>query len=153
LFPTSNPTLEVTDHWRNNSRNHWRHIPLGIYLRILSIPMSTVKTLFHPYCKGKITLSTDYTPNRTSQIGDSSIIHHKYDQWYWEAMRTARRMDIHPSSPRRAYSKLRGHGRKEGQAMNGPEWRAHHYYMWDAIKRNQNLREPPLWFRKVTIRC
>jgi len=153
LFPISNPTLEVTDHWRNNSRNHWRHIPLGIYLRILSIPMSTVKTLFHPYCKGKITLSTDSTPNRTSQIGDPSIIHHKYDQWYWEAMRTARRMDIHPSSPRRAYSKLRGHGRKEGQAMNGPEWRAHHYYMWDAIKRNQNLREPPLWFRKVAIRC
>jgi len=153
LFPTSNPTLDITDHWRNNSRNHLRHIPLNIYLRILSIPMSIVKTLFHPFCKGKITLSTDSISNRTNLIGIPSVIHHRYDQWYWEAMRTARRMDIHPSSPRRAYSKLRGYNRREGHAMNGPEWRAHHYYMWNAIKRNQNLREPPLWFKETTNRC
>jgi hypothetical protein len=62
-------------------------------------------------------------------------------------------MDIHPSSPRRAYSKLRGYRRKEGIAMNGPEWRAHHYFMWDAIKRNQTLREPPLWFKETNVRC
>ncbi len=68
-------------------------------------------------------------------------------------MRAARRMDVDPSSPRRAYSKLRGHSRQEGMAMNGPAWRAHHYYMWDAIQRNQSLREPPIWFMEQTLRC
>jgi hypothetical protein len=152
LFPINNPILECTDHWRNNSTKHQRHTPLNIYIRLLSIPTSLMKTLFHPQCQGKITLSTD--PNNTESIkDDASEIQQKYDQWYWDAMRTARRMDIHPSSPRRAYSKLRGHSRKEGLAMNGPEWRAHHYYMWDAIKRNQILREPPSWFMKEPVRC
>ena len=68
-------------------------------------------------------------------------------------MRAARRMDVDPSSPRRAYSKLRGLSRQEGMAMNGPAWRAHHYYMWDAIQRNQSLREPPIWFMEQTLRC
>ena len=153
LFPISNPILDPSDHWRNNSRSNLRHTPLNIYLRILSTPMSVIKTLFHPYCKGKITLSTDPANAHDNLLGVQTIIQHKYDQWYWNAMRIARRMDIDPSSPRRAYSKLRGHKRKEGLEMNGPNWRAHHYFMWDAIKRNQTLREPPLWFREGVSRC
>ena len=152
LFPTQNPMLENQDHWRNNSRNHIRHTPLNIYLRLLSIPTSVVRTLFHPRCKGKITLSTDPGQNQIKP-GHTADIQRKYDQWYWNAMRTARRMDVDPSSPRRAYSKLRGHSRQEGMAMNGPAWRAHHYFMWDAIQRNQSLREPPIWFMEQTLRC
>jgi hypothetical protein len=153
LFPISNPILDSRDHWRNNSKHHVRHVPLNIYLRILTIPASVMKTLFHPLCKGKITLSTDPENTRTILLGNHVEIQHKYDMWYWNAMRVARRMDIDPSSPRRAYSKLRGHGRKEGIAMNGPEWRAHHFYMWNAIKRNQTLREPPLWYKETVPRC
>ena len=153
LFPISNPILDPSDHWRNNSRSNLRHTPLNIYLRILSTPMSVIKTLFHPYCKGKITLSTDPANAQVNLLGVQTIIQHKYDQWYWNAMRIARRMDIDPSSPRRAYSKLRGHKRKEGLEMNGPNWRAHHYFMWDAIKRNQTLREPPHWFKEGVSRC
>ena len=153
LFPITNPILDPEDHWRNNSRNPLRHVPVSIYLRILSVPVSVMKTLFHPQCRGKITLSTDPESLRTNLLGDPIDIQRRYDQWYWKAMRTARRMDVDPSSPRRAYSKLRSHGRREGLAMNGPEWRAHHYFMWDAIQRNQTLREPPVWFTKTTTRC
>ena len=152
LCPITNPNLEASDHWRNNSKSRLRHTPLNIYLRILAIPMSIAKTLFHPQCQGKITLSTD-TNTPSDLVGIESVIRHRYDQWYWDAMRIAWRMDIHPSSPRRAYSKLRGYRRREGIAMNGPEWRAHHYFMWDAIKRNQTLREPPLWFKETNARC
>jgi len=152
LFPICNPALDINDHWRNNSKQHQRHVPQQLYIRILSIPMSIMRTLFHPLCQGKITLSTD--PNITHvSIGDSTKLQRQYDEWYWSAMRTARRMDIDPSSPRRAYSKLRGHGRREGLAMNGPEWRTHHYLMWDAIKRNRNLREPPEWFNGTLPHC
>jgi hypothetical protein len=152
LFPINNPALDITDHWRNHSKQHQRHVPQRLYIRILSIPMSVMRTLFHPLCQGKITLSTD--PNITYVgIGDPIKLQRQYDEWYWNAMRAARRMDIDPSSPRRAYSKLRGHGRREGLAMNGPEWRTHHYLMWDAIKRNQNLREPPEWFNGTLSRC
>jgi hypothetical protein len=153
LFPTMNLSLDPTDHWRNNSKKHLRHVPLSIYLRILSIPVSIMRTLFHPRCQGKITMSTDPDNIQDSPICEPQVIHHKYDQWYWEAMRAARRMDMHPSSPRRAYSKLRGHISKEGKAKTGPEWRAHHFYMWDSIKRNQTLREPPEWFTKTTLNC
>ena len=153
LFPISNPILEGRDHWRNNSKHHVRHVPLSIYLRILTIPASVMKTLFHPSCKGKITLSTDPERSHVILLGNQAEIQHKYDMWYWKAMRIARRMDIDPSSPRRAYSKLQGHGRKEGLAMNGPEWRAHHFFMWNAIKRNQTLREPPSWYKETVPRC
>jgi hypothetical protein len=153
LFPITNVMLEPRDHWRNNSRSHLRHTPLSIYSRILTLPMSVMKTMFHPQCQGKITLSTDTGNSQTTILGVRSVIQHKYDQWYWNAMRIARRMDIDPSSPRRAYTKLRGYGRKEGLAMNGPEWRAHHFFMWDAIERNKSLREPPLWFKEIIPRC
>ena len=152
LFPIMNPMLEHDDHWHNNAKGHLRNVPTSIYLRIVSLPMSVMRTLFHSRGQGRITLSTDPIEHR-NHIGDPQVLQRKYDQWYWEAMRVARRMDIDPSSPRRAYSKLRGHDRKKGSAMNIPEWRSHHYFMWDAIKRNQTFREPPSWFRETVTRC
>ena len=153
LFPITNPTLDPGDHWRNNSKKHLRHVPLSIYLRILSVPISIMRTLFHPQCQGKVTMSTDPDSPLNSPRCEPQVIQQTYDQWYWEAMRAARRMDMHPSSPRRAYSKLRGHISKESVAKTGPEWRAHHFYMWDSIRRNQTLREPPEWFTKTTLNC
>ena len=153
LFPIVNPSLEPNDHWRNNSKGHLRRVPTNIYRKIVSLPMSVMKTLFHPRCQGKITLSTDTSDPYSNHQCDPIDVQRRYDLWYWEAMRVARRMDVDPSSPRRAYSKLRGHGRREGSAMNGPQWRAHHYFMWDAIERNRSLREPPIWFRETKSRC
>ncbi len=92
--------------------------------------------------KGRVTMVTDI-PRTKITILDVSAIHKKYDLWYWTAMRTARTMDVDPSSPRRAYAKLRGYTRKEANNMTVSEWRAHHYYMWEAIQRNKLLREPP----------
>ena len=88
-----------------------------------------------------------------STVQETTTIHKRYDRWYWTAMRLARRMDIDPSSPRRAYNTLRGHSRKEAQSMLASEWRAHHYYMWEAIQRNKLLREPPQGTIEEVYRC
>jgi hypothetical protein len=152
LYPMTNHSLEPHEHWRNNSQQAYRYIPQGIYLRILSVPTATLKTLFPPDYKGRVTMVTD-TPRTKITILDVSAIHKKYDLWYWTAMRTARTMDVDPSSPRRAYAKLRGHSRKEANNMNVSEWRAHHYYMWEAIQRNKLLREPPKVITEGVCRC
>ena len=153
LFPVINHSLDPTDHWRNNSKQNYRCIPQSIYLRVLSVPVSILKTLFPSDYKGKVTMITE-TPNLNSRmIKDTVSIHQKYDLWYWKAMRMARRMDVDPSSPRRAYNRLRGHSRKEAHSMNAPEWRAHHYYMWEAIQRNKFLHEPPTAVMEEIARC
>jgi len=147
----TNHSLEPHEHWRNNSQQAYRYIPQGIYLRILSVPTTILKTLFPPDYKGRVTMVTD-TPRKIT-ILDVSAIHKKYDLWYWTAMRTARTMDVDPSSPRRAYAKLRGYTRKEANNMNVSEWRAHHYCMWEAIQRNKLLREPPKVTTEEAHRC
>ena len=152
LFPVLNHSLEPNDHWRNNSKQNYRYIPQSIYLRVLSVPISILKTLFPSDYKGKVTMITE-TPNQSRMVKDLVTIHQKYDLWYWKAMRMARKMDIDPSSPRRAYNKLRGHSRSEAHSMNAPEWRAHHYYMWEAIQRNKFLREPPKVVMEEIARC
>jgi hypothetical protein len=153
LFPAINNSLDPTDHWRNNSKQNYRCIPQSIYLRVLSVPVSILKTLFPSDYKGKVTMITE-TPNLNSRmIKDTVSIHQKYDLWYWKAMRMARRMDVDPSSPRRAYNRLRGHSRKEAHSMSAPEWRAHHYYMWEAIQRNKLLHEPPTVVMEEIARC
>ena len=96
---------------------------------------------------------TETPSHHNNIIQDIAAIHTKYDLWYWTAMRMARRMDIDPSSPRRAYTKLRGHKKKEAHRMNASEWRAHHYYMWEAIQRNKSLREPPHAVTEEISRC
>jgi hypothetical protein len=94
------------------------------------------------------------TPKRYDISNQSaSEIFKKYDLWYWKAMRTARRMDVDPSSPRRAYNKLRGHSRKEAYDMNASEWRSHHFHMFEAIERNKLLREPPQLITNEISRC
>ena len=153
LYPVTNQILIPSDHWRNNSRLNYRYIPHKIYLRVLSIPISILKTLFPPDYKGKVTIVTDTPSEHNNMVQDIITIHKKYDLWYWTAMRIARRMDIDPSSPRRAYTKLRGHNRKEAHRMNASEWRAHHFYMWEAIQRNKPLREPPQMVREEICRC
>jgi hypothetical protein len=142
LYPVTSHILDHNDHWRNNSTYNNRYIPRNIYLKVLLIPTSILKTLFPSDYKGRVTMVTD-TPRTKITILDVSAIHKKYDLWYWTAMRTARTMDVDPSSPRRAYAKLRGYTRKEANNMTVSEWRAHHYYMWEAIQRNKLLREPP----------
>ena len=152
LFPVVNNTLDNSDRWRNHSTQNNRHVPQSIYVRVLSIPVRTLKSLFHPDLKGRVILSTDEKARQTPTM-DGKDIHRKYDHWYWKAMRVARRMEMEPSSPRRAYSRLRGHSRREANMMNASEWRAHHYFMWDAIQRNKNLREPPQWLSQEVTRC
>jgi hypothetical protein len=98
-------------------------------------------------------LITEAPNHRCNTIQETADIHNKYDLWYWKAMRTARRMDIDPSSPRSAYAKLRGNSRKEAQDMTASEWRAHHFYMWEAIERNKLLREPPRVVIEEVRRC
>jgi hypothetical protein len=115
--------------------------------------MATMKTLFPPDYHDKVTMVTESPNHQCNPIQDVSMIHQKYDLWYWKAIRMARRMDIDPSSPRRAYAKLRGHNRREAQDMTTPEWRAHHFHMWEAIERNKLLREPPLVVKEEVHRC
>ena len=153
LYPVTNDTLNQTDHWRNYSKLGYRYLPQSIYLKVLSIPVTTMKTLFPSDYKGKVTLITEASNHRCNTIQETAAIHNKYDLWYWKAMRTARRMDIDPSSPRRAYAKLRGHSRKEAQDMTASEWRAHHFYMWEAIERNKLLCEPPRVVIEEVRRC
>jgi hypothetical protein len=153
LFPATSHLLDPVDHWRNNSKQNYRYIPQSIYLRVLSLPISILKTLFPPDYKGKVTMVTENPDLYNSSIQGTAEIQKKYDLWYWSAMRIARRMDVDPSSPRRAYTKLRGHSRKEAQSMNASEWRAHHYYMWEAIQRNKSLREPPRMVTEEINRC
>ena len=153
LYPITNDALTQTDHWRNNSILGYRYLPQGIYMKVLSIPVSTLKTLFPSDYRGKVTMVME-TPNRYDISNQSALeIFKKYDLWYWKAMRTARRMDVDPSSPRRAYNKLRGHSRKEAYDMTASEWRAHHFHMLEAIERNKLLCEPPQLITNEISRC
>jgi hypothetical protein len=151
LLPTANTKLESWEHWRNMSKQNFRNVPHNIYLRILSLPASIMRELFHPSCRGRIILGTA-TPKQVN-LSSRNKLHRKYDTWYWRAMKIARRMEMEPSSPRRAYSKLKGHSRKEASQMTNAEWRAHHYFMWDAIQRNKVLKEPPPVINREEIRC
>jgi hypothetical protein len=151
LYPITNDVLTLTDHWRNNNILGYRYLPRSIYMKVLSIPVSTFKTLFPSDYRGRVTLVME-TPNQIPSQTTTEIFS-KYDLWYWKAMRTARRMDMDPSSPRRAYNKLRGHSRKEAYEMTASEWRAHHFHMLEAIERNKLLREPPQMITKEFSRC
>jgi hypothetical protein len=153
LYPIINNALNHDDHWRNCSKLNYRYLPHSIYLKVLTVPMATMKTLFPPDYHGKVTMVTESPNHQCNPIQDVSMIHQKYDLWYWKAIRMARRMDIDPSSPRRAYAKLRGHSRREAQDMTISEWRAHHFHMWEAIERNKLLREPPLVVKEEVHRC
>jgi hypothetical protein len=153
LYPINNNVLNQGDHWRNCSKLNYRYLPHSIYLKVLTVPMATMKTLFPPDYHGKVTMVTESPNHQCNLIQDSTIIHNKYDLWYWKAICTARRMDIDPSSPRRAYAKLRGHNRREAQDMTTSEWRAHHFHMWEAIERNKLLRKPPLVVKEEVHRC
>jgi hypothetical protein len=153
LYPIINNALNHSDHWRNCSKLNYRYLPHNIYLKVLTIPMATMKTLFPPDYHGKVTMVTESPNHQCNLIQDAVTIQGKYDLWYWRAIRMARRMDIDPSSPRRAYAKLRGHSRREAQNMNTSEWRAHHFHMWEAIERNKLLREPPSVVKEKVHRC
>ena len=153
LYPIVNNALNQDDHWRNCSKLNYRYLPHSIYLKVLTVPMATMKTLFPPDYHGKVTMVTESPNQQCNPIQDVSMIHDKYDLWYWKAIRMARRMDIDPSSPRRAYAKLRGHSRREAQDMTISEWRAHHFHMWEAIERNKLLREPPSVVKEEVHRC
>jgi hypothetical protein len=133
------------------SKQNFRGVSHNIYVRILSLSTSIMRTLFHPECRGRITLKVD--DSKQILIIDNYAICRKYDSWYWKAMKIARRIEMEPNSPRRAYSKLKGHSREEASLMTNAEWRAHHYFMWDAIQRNKTLREPPRILECESTRC
>jgi hypothetical protein len=152
LFPIFNHTINSSEHWRNNSILSNRNVPHGIYVRVLSLPIPILKSLFHPEFKGKVTLSTNGS-RKQNLLLNTKDIYKKYDNWYWKAMRVARKLEMEPSSPRRAYSKLRGHSRREANNMSDAEWRSHHYFMWDAIQRNKSLQKSPQWLTQGLNHC
>ena len=154
LLPAEGGHLEDNDHWRNNNMVGYRRIPRGILVRALAMPPPQLRLLFHPACSGKVTLTAAPTARELGNlIGNESKIRQMYDKCYWKAIYNSQLMDVDPSSPRRAYGKIRAHDRRSATMMTGAQWRAHHYFMWDAIQRNRSASELPVWFGTHFISC
>jgi hypothetical protein len=76
---------------------------------------------------------------------DSLDIQDKYDTWYWNIIlyiHNAVRLNI---PLRRLKQILKEISYKDHELDTEDEWRSHHYFMYDAIRRNKELRNLPPW--------